>query len=112
MKLLLPDAIENQIKRELRAAGRREIGGVLLGELVRPGIFRVAEITVQRTGGTSSTFVRIPRLHAEAIEAFFDAPGTATNGSTIWANGTPIRRIRPGPAEATCGPWRRYFATR
>ena len=75
MRLLLPDAIENQMKRELRAAGRREIGGVLLGELVGPGVFRVAEITVQRTGGTSSTFVRIPRLHAEAIRAFFQRTG-------------------------------------
>ena len=52
MRLLLPDAIENQMKRELRAAGRREIGGVLLGELVGQGVFRVAEITVQRTGGS------------------------------------------------------------
>jgi hypothetical protein len=49
-KLPLPDTVENQLKRELRAAGRREIGGVLLGELVGPGVFRVAEITVQRTG--------------------------------------------------------------
>jgi [CysO sulfur-carrier protein]-S-L-cysteine hydrolase len=49
MKLLLPDTVENLMKRELRAAGRREIGGVLLGESVGPGIFRVAEITVQRT---------------------------------------------------------------
>jgi proteasome lid subunit RPN8/RPN11 len=75
MKLLLPDAIESQMKRELRAAGRREIGGVLLGELVRPGVFRVVDITVQRTGGTSSRFVRIPRLHAEAIKAFFERTG-------------------------------------
>jgi len=75
MKLLLPDTIENQLKRELRVAGRREIGGVLLGELVGPGVFRVAEITVQRTGGTSSTFVRIPRLHAAAIQAFFRRTG-------------------------------------
>jgi proteasome lid subunit RPN8/RPN11 len=75
MKLLLPDAIEDQMKRELRAAGRREIGGVLLGELIGPGVFRVAEITVQRTGGTSSTFVRIPRLHVDAIHAFFGRTG-------------------------------------
>jgi [CysO sulfur-carrier protein]-S-L-cysteine hydrolase len=75
MKLLLPDPIENQMKTELRAAGRREIGGVLLGEFVGPGVFRVAEITVQKTGGTSSTFVRIPRLHADAIRAFFERTG-------------------------------------
>jgi proteasome lid subunit RPN8/RPN11 len=75
MRLLLPDVIEDQMKCELRAAGRREIGGVLLGEFVGPGVFRVAEITVQRTGGTSSTFVRLPRLHAEAIRAFFQRTG-------------------------------------
>jgi [CysO sulfur-carrier protein]-S-L-cysteine hydrolase len=75
MKLLLPDAIESRMKRELRVAGRREIGGVLLGEFVGPAVFRVAEITVQRSGGTSSTFVRIPRLHAKAIKDFFDRTG-------------------------------------
>jgi [CysO sulfur-carrier protein]-S-L-cysteine hydrolase len=75
MKLLLPDAIEDRMKRELRAAGRREIGGVLLGELVGPGVFRMVEITVQRSGGTSSSFVRIPRLHVEAIRAFFERTG-------------------------------------
>lgn len=63
------------MKRELRAAGRREIGGVLLGEHIEQGIFRVSDITVQRTGGTSATFVRIPRLHSEAIKAFFKRTG-------------------------------------
>jgi proteasome lid subunit RPN8/RPN11 len=75
MRLLLPDAIESQLQREIRVAGRREIGGVLLGELVKPGVFRVAEITLQRIGGTSSTFVRIPHLHAEAIQTFFERTG-------------------------------------
>ena len=32
----------------------------------------MAEITVQRTGGTSATFVRMPQLHVAAIRAFFD----------------------------------------
>jgi proteasome lid subunit RPN8/RPN11 len=75
MRLLLPDAIEKQMKSELHAAGRREIGGVLLGELVGPAVFRVVEITVQRSGGTSSAFVRIPRLHIEDIRGFFDRTG-------------------------------------
>jgi proteasome lid subunit RPN8/RPN11 len=75
MRLLLPDAIESRLQRELRVAGRREVGGVLLGELVKPGIFRVAEITLQRIGGTTSTFVRIPHLHAEAIRTFFERTG-------------------------------------
>ncbi len=75
MKILLPDAIEDRIIGELRQAGRREIGGVLLGEIVSPTVCRVADVTVQRSGGTSSTFVRIPRLHAKAIRDFFDRTG-------------------------------------
>lgn len=75
MKLLLPSSIEERMMRELRAAGRREIGGVLMGELIGPASFRVVEITVQRSGGTSSSFVRIPRLHARAIHAFFERTG-------------------------------------
>ena len=75
MKLLLPDRIRLQWINALRTAGRREIGGVLLGELVKPNTFKILEITIQRSGGTFSHFVRDPKLHNEAIEAFFERTG-------------------------------------
>jgi len=75
MKLLLPGKIRLQWTNALRAAGRREIGGVLLGELVKPRTFKIAEITIQRSGGTFCHFVRDPKLHEKAIEQFFERTG-------------------------------------
>jgi integrative and conjugative element protein (TIGR02256 family) len=72
MKLLLPGKIRGQWINALRSAGRREIGGVLLGELIKPGTFKILEITIQRSGGTLSHFVRDPKLHEKSIEAFFE----------------------------------------
>jgi len=75
MHLLLPSKIKSQWTNALRSAGRREIGGVLLGELVKPGTFKIVEITIQRSGGTFSHFVRDPKLHERAIEQFFERTG-------------------------------------
>lgn len=75
MKLLLPPKIRLQWTNALRAAGRREIGGVLLGELVKSGTFKIVEITIQRSGGSFCHFVRDPKLHEKAIEQFFERTG-------------------------------------
>jgi hypothetical protein len=102
MKLLLPGKIRSQWTNALRAAGRREIGGVLLGELVKPGTFKIAEITIQRSGGTFCHFVRDPKLHEKAIEQFFEHTGVTTSALTISVSGTRTRRSRPGQVAATC----------
>jgi [CysO sulfur-carrier protein]-S-L-cysteine hydrolase len=75
MHLLLPGRIRSQWSNALRAAGLREIGGVLLGELIKPGTFKIMEITIQRSGGTFCHFVRDPKLHEKAIEQFFERTG-------------------------------------
>jgi [CysO sulfur-carrier protein]-S-L-cysteine hydrolase len=75
MKLIVPNRIEAQWKQALGAAGRREIGGVLLGAFVDPGRFKLLEITIQRNGGTISHFVRVPKLHEDAIQRFFERTG-------------------------------------
>jgi proteasome lid subunit RPN8/RPN11 len=72
MKLLLPDRIRSQWINTLRSAGRREIGGVLLGELIKPDTFKISEITIQRSRGTFCHFVRDPKLHEKAIQRFFE----------------------------------------
>ncbi|MBA4496305.1 Mov34/MPN/PAD-1 family protein [Paenactinomyces guangxiensis] len=58
MKLILPQRIVRQLERELQLAGRREIGGILMGEHVSEGVFRICELTVQRNGGTWTSFTR------------------------------------------------------
>ncbi|MFC3396352.1 Mov34/MPN/PAD-1 family protein [Brenneria rubrifaciens] len=55
--LILPREQHRLLTATLRKAGRREVGGILMGEHVGPNIFAVREMTVHRRGGLSS-FVR------------------------------------------------------
>lgn len=71
MRLLLTAKILKRLRRELRRAGSREIGGLLMGEHVRDDVFRVVDISVQRTGGSSGHFVRDPASHDAQLRSFF-----------------------------------------
>ncbi len=75
MELLIPASILQQLRSELRNAGRREVGGVLFGEHIGQSVFRIVELSVQRSGGTQTTFVRDPELNREQLEAFFQRTG-------------------------------------
>jgi hypothetical protein len=75
MQLLLPSRITKRIRRELKRAGTQEIGGLLMGEHVRADAFRVVDISVQRTGGSSASFVRDPASHDAQLKAFFARTG-------------------------------------
>ena len=73
MQLLLPPEIVDRIAAALAEAGRREIGGILMGEHVGPDTFRVKDLTIQRKGGTFATFVRVVRSILGPLQAFFRA---------------------------------------
>ncbi len=75
MQLLLAPKVCKRLKRELRKAGRREIGGLLMGEHVADELFRVVEISVQRAGGTYACFIRRPEDHQEQLQKFFAEKG-------------------------------------
>lgn len=75
MKVLLPERILETLQTELRKARRREIGGLLVGEHVEGETFRVAEISVQRSGGSYADFVRDPAHHREFLDEFFKRTG-------------------------------------
>ncbi|WP_038946001.1 Mov34/MPN/PAD-1 family protein [Bradyrhizobium japonicum] len=60
----------------LRRAGRREIGGILMGEQVAPDHFRIVDFSIDATTGTAAHFVRSPNHHAEALESFFRRTGS------------------------------------
>ena len=53
----------------LRRAGPREIGGVLFGEHVGEGDFRLVEATIQARGGSAHRFHRRARKARREIEA-------------------------------------------
>jgi [CysO sulfur-carrier protein]-S-L-cysteine hydrolase len=71
MQLLLPAQIIKRLQRELRRAGRKEIGGLLMGEHARDEIFRVLDISVQRSGGSQACFIRDPAEHQVQLQEFF-----------------------------------------
>jgi integrative and conjugative element protein (TIGR02256 family) len=75
MKLLLTPQVIKRLQRELRKAGRREIGGLLMGEHVGDELFRLVEISVQRSGGTDACFIRDPRDHTAELAKFFAQTG-------------------------------------
>jgi [CysO sulfur-carrier protein]-S-L-cysteine hydrolase len=75
MKLLLTVPVVKRLQRELRRARRREIGGLLLGEHLGDELFGVVDISVQRSGGTHSGFMRNPGAHKAQLEKFFAQTG-------------------------------------
>ena len=75
MRLLLTRPIAQRLQRELRDAGRREIGGLLLGEHLHDDVFRLVDLTVQRAGGSKACFVRRPQAHHAELNQFFERTG-------------------------------------
>lgn len=71
MKVELPDNIIARFKKNLRHAGKREIGGVLMGEQLAPGHFKIIDFSLDEITGTLAHFVRSPEKHNEVLEKFF-----------------------------------------
>lgn len=90
-----------RLRRELRRAGNREIGGVMVAENLGEATFRLSGFSVQRTGGGTASFVRKPALHRRFMGRFFEKPAGIMNVSIISANGTLIRAIPLGRAALT-----------
>ncbi len=72
MQLLIPPEIVQHMVDALRQAGRREVGGILMGEHVGPDTFRVKELTIQRKAGTFAAFRRMVAEILGPLFAFFD----------------------------------------
>jgi hypothetical protein len=69
----VPPEITSQLVEALAQAGRREIGGILMGEHIGVDTFRVKELTIQRKGGTFAAFIRIVAEILAPLRAFFDS---------------------------------------
>ena len=72
----LPNKQRVRLRTCLRGAGRREIGGILMGEQVAPDQFRIVDFSVDDKTGTAAHFVRSPEHHVEALESFFQKTGS------------------------------------
>lgn len=75
MMLALPREVRKRLHKVVRKAGRREIGGVLMGEQVEPGRFRLIDFSVDSETGSAAHFVRSVEHHQTALTAFFESTG-------------------------------------
>jgi hypothetical protein len=73
MTLLIPRHVYGQLLEALRAGGRREIGGILMGEHVGVDTFRLVELSTQMHGGTFARFVRFVEAVIKPLREFFKA---------------------------------------
>lgn len=71
MQVLVPPEIRKQLISALRTAGRREIGGILMGEHVDTDTFRVVSLTIQTRGGAFARFVRLVQDIVRPLADFF-----------------------------------------
>lgn len=77
MRIEIARDVEASLRSALRSAGPREIGGVLMGEQIEPGHFRIVDLSVDAETGGNAHFVRSPDAHAQALDAFFERTGNA-----------------------------------
>jgi [CysO sulfur-carrier protein]-S-L-cysteine hydrolase len=75
MTIVLPAEFTSRLKRELRRARDREIGGIIMGEHVSADFFRIVDITVQRGGGGLASFVRLVESALDSLNRFFTKTG-------------------------------------
>lgn len=75
MQLEFPEQLKARIRRDLRKGKWREIGGVLMGEQLFPGHFRIVDYSIDTKSGNTAQFVRRPEHHREALETFFETTG-------------------------------------
>jgi [CysO sulfur-carrier protein]-S-L-cysteine hydrolase len=72
----LPNEQRVRFRGLLRRAGRREIGGIVMGEQISPDSFRIVDFSVDVTTGTAAHFVRSPEQHTAALQAFYERTGS------------------------------------
>jgi proteasome lid subunit RPN8/RPN11 len=74
LTLILPPEQQERLLVALRKAGRREVGGILMGEHAGPNLFIVREMTVHHRGAFAS-FVRRIEDAIGSLRAFFQETG-------------------------------------
>ena len=79
MKLRISSDLYRKLARALQASAENETGGVLMGEQLAPGDFRLVDLTVaMRTGGPGH-FERSAAEHGNMLEGFFKETGSDFN---------------------------------
>ena len=73
--ILVEKKTRKRLSNHLRKSGNREIGGILFGEQMAPGRFRLADFSVDSTTGQAAHFCRSVDFHNEQLEKFYQRTG-------------------------------------
>ncbi len=75
MRVELAPDLGKQMRKALREARGREIGGMLFAEQLAPNRFRVVDFSTDLDSGGATNFRRDPAQHRKALDAFFARTG-------------------------------------
>lgn len=75
MKIELTLDVKVRMMSCLIQAKRREIGGILMAEQVKPGEFKIIDFSLDNITGSAAHFVRSTENHCAALEDFFNKTG-------------------------------------
>jgi len=75
MKIELTRDVRKRMLSCLAKAKRREIGGILMAEQIKPGEFRIVDFSLDNFSGSAALFVRTPDHHRAVLDAFFVRTG-------------------------------------
>ena len=75
MRIQLTPDIETRFRSALRQAGRREIGGMLFAEQLKPDHFCIIDFSLDLFSGSHIAFRRNPQAHQNTLGEFFQRTG-------------------------------------
>jgi [CysO sulfur-carrier protein]-S-L-cysteine hydrolase len=75
MKIELAANIEKRFHTSLRDAGKREIGGMLLAEQLKPSHFSIVDFSLDSFSGSHAGFRRDSKVHQNTLDEFFRRTG-------------------------------------
>ncbi len=101
MRIEVAGGIEGRLRKALRSAGRREIGGMLFAEQISSGHFRIIDFSLDLFSGSHANFRRDPDVHRKMLDAFFEKTGnefSRFNYLGEW-HSHPSFSVRPSPED-------------
>ena len=76
MQIVLPNSVLKKLRLHMLKAGKREIGGMLMGEDLGEQVFRIIDFSVDVKRGTTSSFIRDSDEHDLALQKFYEKTGS------------------------------------
>ena len=75
MRIELNSGVETRFFAALREAGKREIGGMLFADQLKPNHFTIIDFSLDPLSGSHASFHRDPATHQTMLDQLFERTG-------------------------------------